>query len=154
MVNITCLGAAGSVTGSTYLIDTERGRQILVECGLFQGGAQIESRNWKDWGFNPAQIDTLLLTHAHIDHSGRIPKLVKDGFTGRIITSPPTAELCGIMLLDAAHIQEMDAEWQTKKNARQGRKSIDPLYTMEDAKKSLRYLSPMERDRIFAVGDG
>ncbi len=154
MVNITCLGAAGSVTGSTYLIETEGGRQILVDCGLFQGGAQIESRNWKDWGFHPAKIDALLLTHAHIDHSGRIPKLVKDGFTGRIITSPPTAELCGIMLLDSAHVQEMDAEWQTRKNARQGKERINPLYTMEDAQESLRYLAPMERDRIFEAGQG
>jgi len=104
MIKVTCLGAAGSVTGSNYLIENSLGKKVLVDCGLFQGGKQIELRNWQDWGFDPTQIDTLFLTHAHIDHSGRIPKLVKDGFRGKIITSPPTAELCQIMLLDSAHV--------------------------------------------------
>ncbi|MCJ7685146.1 MAG: hypothetical protein MUO68_12715 [Desulfobacteraceae bacterium] len=89
-------------------------------------------------------VETLFLTHAHIDHSGKIPKLVKDGFQGRIITSPPTAELCEIMLLDAAHIQEMDAEWQSKKNKRQNRGEIDPLYTIADAEATLGRLHPVK----------
>ncbi|MBW2002193.1 MAG: MBL fold metallo-hydrolase, partial [Deltaproteobacteria bacterium] len=154
MIKVTCLGAAGSVTGSNYLIENSQGKKVLVDCGLFQGGKQIELRNWQDWGFDPTQIDTLFLTHAHIDHSGRIPKLVKDGFRGKIITSPPTAELCQIMLLDSAHVQEMDAEWQTRKDKRKGKKEILPLYTTKDATESLQYLSPTERDQIITVEPG
>ncbi|MBN2569961.1 MAG: MBL fold metallo-hydrolase [Deltaproteobacteria bacterium] len=154
MIRVTCLGAAGSVTGSNYLIEDSKGKKIMVDCGLFQGGKEMEKRNWMEWGFEPRDIDALILTHAHIDHSGRIPKLVKDGFTGKIITSPPTAELCEIMLLDSAHVQEMDAEWQSRKNHRQGKKGILPLYTSEDAQKSLTYLSPAERDRVVRLDEG
>ena len=154
MIRVTCLGGVGTVTGSCYLIETAEGKKVLVDCGLFQGGKQMERRNWGPWGFDPGNIDTLFLTHAHIDHSGRIPKLVKDGFQGRIITSPPTAELCEIMLRDSAHIQEMDAEWQTRKNKRQSREEIEPLYTMEDAEASIKRLSPVERDRIIDVDHG
>ncbi len=154
MIKITCLGGAGSVTGSSYLIESSQGKKALVDCGLFQGGRQMESRNWEAWPFDPKTIQTLFLTHAHIDHSGKIPKLVKEGFTGKIITSPPTAELCNIMLLDAAHIQEMDAEWQTRKNKRQSRGNILPLYTTKDAEASLKFLAPIERDKIFEVSHG
>ena len=154
MIRVTCLGGAGSVTGSCYLVESPHNKKILVDCGMFQGGRQMEDRNKGPWGFDPKEIETLLLTHAHIDHSGRIPKLVKDGFTGRIITSPPTAELCEIMLLDAAHIQEMDAEWQTRKNRRQARTDVEPLYTTEDAEASLKFFQPMERDRIFTIEPG
>ena len=154
MIKITCLGAAGSVTGSNYLVENSRGRKILVDCGLFQGGKEMEVRNWEDWGFDPRQIQTLILTHAHIDHSGRIPKLVKDGFRGKIITSPPTVDLCQVMLIDSAHVQEMDAEWQTRKNKRQGKDETIPLYTIEDAERSLQYLSPVERDRIIDIEPG
>ena len=154
MIKVTCLGAAGSVTGSNYLIENSKGKKILVDCGLFQGGREMEKRNWMEWGFDPREIDALILTHAHIDHSGRIPRLVKDGFKGKIITSPPTAELCQIMLLDSAHVQEMDAEWQSRKNHRQGKKGILPLYNTEDAQKSLNYLSPVERDRVVTMDSG
>jgi metallo-beta-lactamase family protein len=154
MVRITCLGAAGSVTGSCYFVETPGGRKILVDCGLFQGGRHMEARNWENWGFDPAQIDILFLTHAHIDHSGRIPKLAKDGFTGRIITSPPTAELCNPLLLDSAHIQEMDAEWQSRKNRRQSKNDIMPLYTVEDAEACLSLFSPVERDQLIEVETG
>lgn len=154
MIKVTCLGAAGSVTGSCYLVESPGGKKILVDCGLFQGGRQMEARNWSDWGFDPAQIEILFLTHAHIDHSGRIPKLVKDGFKGRIITSPPTAELCSVLLLDSAHIQEMDAEWQSRKNKRQSRSDIVPLYTTEDAEACTRFFSPVERDQTIDVEPG
>jgi metallo-beta-lactamase family protein len=154
MVRVTCLGGVGSVSGSCYLIESTQGKKVIVDCGLFQGGKQTEGRNWEDWGFDPKDIDTLFLTHAHIDHSGRIPKLVKDGFRGRIITSPPTAELCEIMLLDSAHIQEMDAEWQTRKNKRQTRGEVLPLYTTEDAEASLKLLHPVERDQIIDINPG
>jgi len=154
MIKVTCFGGAGSVTGSNYLIESPQGKKILVDCGLYQGGKQMESRNWADWGYDPGQIDVLFLTHAHIDHSGRIPKLVKDGYKGRIITSPPTAELCSIMLLDSAHIQEMDAEWQTRKNKRQSKGPILPLYTMADAENSLKLFSPVERDQTISIDQG
>lgn len=154
MVRVTCLGGAGTVTGSSYLIESAAGKKVLVDCGLFQGGKNLEQRNWKDWGFDPAGISTLFLTHAHIDHSGKIPKLVKDGFKGRIITSPPTAELCSIMLLDAAHIQEMDAEWQSRKNKRRSNGEVLPLYTTEDAEASLKLLAPTERDKIVEPEPG
>jgi len=154
MIKVTCLGGTGSVTGSCYLIESPIGKKVLVDCGLFQGGKQMENRNWADWGFIPKEINTLFLTHAHIDHSGRIPKLVKDGFRGRIITSPPTAELCEIMLLDSANIQEMDASWQTRKNRRQSKGEIFPLYTTADAEESLKLFFPIERDRIMDVEPG
>ena len=86
MIRVSCLGGAGTVTGSCYLVESVEGKKVLVDCGLFQGGRQLELRNRGPWGFDPKDIDTLFLTHAHIDHSGRIPKLVKDGFQGRIIT--------------------------------------------------------------------
>ena len=154
MIKITCMGAAGTVTGSNYVVETSQGKKLLVDCGLFQGGKQTEWRNTADWGFDPREIDTLLLTHAHIDHSGRIPKLVKDGFQGRILTSPPTAELCEPMLLDAGHVQEMDAEWQTRRNKRRSKKGIEPLYTVEDAQASLRFFSPVEENRIIEIEPG
>jgi len=154
MIKVTCLGGAGSVTGSNYLVENVLGKKVLVDCGMFQGGKQMELRNSRPWDFDPAQISTLFLTHAHIDHSGRIPKLVKDGFNGRIITSPPTAELCEIMLLDSAHIQEMDAQWQTRKNRRRANKEVLPLYTTDDAVKSLQHLSPTDRDEIINVDEG
>ncbi|HNY66137.1 MAG TPA: MBL fold metallo-hydrolase [Deltaproteobacteria bacterium] len=154
MIKVTCLGAAGCVTGSCFLIENTLGRRVMVDCGLFQGGKQMELRNVRDWDFVPSQISTLFLTHAHIDHSGRIPKLVRDGFKGKIITSPPTAQLCEIMLLDAAHVQEMDAQWQTRKNRRKAHREIKPLYTTEDAYKSLQYLHPMEAGEIVTVDEG
>ncbi len=154
MIKVSCMGGSGGVTGSSFLVESVQGKKVLVDCGLFQGGRQMEQRNWADWGFNPADISTLFLTHAHIDHSGRIPKLVKDGFSGKIITSPPTAELCEIMLLDSAHIQEMEAEWQTKKNKRQSKGAIEPLYDTKDAEEALHLFKPVERDNIIQVEEG
>jgi metallo-beta-lactamase family protein len=154
MVRVTCLGGAGTVTGSSYLVESAEGKRVLVDCGLFQGGKQLEERNWKDWGFDAARISTLFLTHAHIDHSGKIPKLVKDGFKGRILASPPTAELCSIMLLDSAHVQETEAAWQSRKNKRRSNKEVLPLYTTEDAEASLKFLTPTERDKIIEPEPG
>jgi metallo-beta-lactamase family protein len=154
MVKVTCFGAAMTVTGSNFLVETSDGKKIVVDCGLFQGGKEIEARNQDEWGYDPREINNILLTHAHIDHSGRIPKIVKDGFSGKIITSPPTAELCELMLLDSAHVQEMDAEWQTRKKRRRDRRGIEPLYTTKDAEDSLRFFRPTERDRIFDIEPG
>ena len=102
-MQVTCVGGAGTVTGSNYFIETDDMR-ILVDCGMFQGGRQLEERNRLEFPYDPATISHLLLTHAHIDHSGLIPRLVKEGFTGSILCTPATADLCAIMLADSAHI--------------------------------------------------
>lgn len=154
MIRVKCLGAAQTVTGSNYLIEDQRGAKILVDCGLFQGAKKIERRNWEPWGYDPREISHLILTHAHIDHSGRIPKLVKDGFRGQIITTPPTADLCGVMLLDSAHIQELEAQWRAQKQGGRWKKDNQPLYTTEDAEASLRYLYPVELNQVITLTAG
>jgi metallo-beta-lactamase family protein len=135
------------VTGSSFLIDRER--KYLVDCGLFQGGHRMEALNRAPWGFNPVDIEALFLTHAHIDHCGRIPKLVKDGFRGKIFASAPTVELAKILLLDSAHIQEMEAEWQTKKNKRRGDPLTEPLYRLADAEACKGLFEPVFPDEIL-----
>jgi metallo-beta-lactamase family protein len=128
-------GAAQEVTGSAHLITLSDGYKILLDCGLYQG----RSKEWKhfneNWLFKPSEIDCMILSHAHIDHSGRIPKLVKDGYRGNIISTHATRSLCSIMLLDSANIQERDAEYYNKRKAKKGGKFEPrvPLYTMEDA---------------------
>lgn len=154
MIKVTCLGSAGTVTGANFLVETPIGKRVLVDCGMFQGGKRMELRNWREWDYDPSRIKTLFLTHAHIDHSGRIPMLVRDGFKGRIYTTFPTAQLCGIMLMDSAHVQEMDARWQSRKNRRKDKEEIRPLYTMEDAERSLHYIMPVESDEIIDVEEG
>ncbi len=135
-MKIRFLGAARKVTGSCYHLLTGN-TQILVDCGMNQGKDSDEMNN-KPFQFDPGQIQYLLLTHAHLDHSGLIPKLVKDGFKGKIFTTPATAELVEIMLYDSAHIQEKDAEWLTKKAYRSGKDTVvEPLYTAEDVKNCL-----------------
>jgi metallo-beta-lactamase family protein len=154
MVKVTCFGAAGSVTGSNFLLETSGRTKVLIDCGLFQGSKETELYNWEPWGYDPREVRTLILTHAHIDHSGRIPKIVKDGFQGKIITSPPTAELCEVMLLDSAHVQEMEAEWKSRKNRRRAKDDVEPLYTKKDAEDSLGYLVPTELDRVIDIETG
>jgi metallo-beta-lactamase family protein len=148
-MKITCLGAAGCVTGSCFLLDN--GERYLVDCGLFQGGRQMEALNRKPWGFRPGELTALFLTHAHIDHCGRIPKLVKDGFKGRIYATTATVELCKILLLDSAHIQEMEAEWQTRKNRRGGNPDVEPLYTVQDAEACFDLFEAIEQDKTMEV---
>ena len=130
-MRITFMGAAETVTGSCYLVETEQ-TSFLVDCGMHQGQA-IETRlNRVPFPFDINQIDFMLLTHAHIDHSGKIPKLFVDGFNKDIYATKATAELCGIMLPDSGHIQEMEQEWQSRKNTRADKPSQEPLYTMQD----------------------
>lgn len=148
-MQITCLGAAGCVTGSCFLVDN--GHQYLVDCGLFQGGKHMEEMNRQPWGFDPADISALFLTHAHIDHSGRIPKLVKDGFRGKIFTTLPSAELCKILLLDSAHIQEVEAEWQSRKNRRSGEPDVEPLYVEADAEACFPLFEVVANNQVINV---
>jgi len=146
------LGASQVVTGSMYLLTTEN-KKILVDCGLFQGSQELERLNERPFSFDPATIDYLILTHAHIDHSGRIPKLVKDGFVGRILSTKATLDLSRLMLLDSAHIQEADIQWENQKRARAGKPPKEPLYTTLDAEQSLRHFEGFLYNQKVEVDD-
>lgn len=145
-------GAARMVTGSNYLIETED-YKILIDCGMFQGNKVLEKMNFEKFPYNPGDIDFLILTHAHIDHSGRIPKLVKEGFRGRIISTNPSYELCRIMLLDSANIQESDTRWENKRRERAGKPLLEPLYTAKDADNSLNYFEPYFLNQKIRLND-
>lgn len=140
-MQLSFLGAAEMVTGSNYLLTTKN-HNIIIDCGLFQGNKETEKLNYMEFPYDPASIDILILTHAHIDHSGRIPKMVKEGFKGRIISTKATFDLCGVMLLDSAKIQEYDAAWENKKRKRSGEPFVESLYAIEDAEHSLKYFEP------------
>jgi metallo-beta-lactamase family protein len=131
-VRISFHGAARGVTGSCHLVECA-GKRILVDCGLFQGGHELDEENADDFGFDPASIDFLLLTHAHLDHCGRIPLLVRRGFKGEIVTTAASRELARLVLMDSAHLQEEEARYQARRHARHGRNaSPAPLYTEVD----------------------
>lgn len=129
---IRFLGAAGEVTGSCHLLETGAGRRVLLDCGLFQGSTEAEARNRQAFHFDPAGIDAVILSHAHLDHAGRLPLLVKQGFRGPIYAHPATRDLARIMLRDSAHLLEKDAETDTRKRARRGLPAVAPLYTRAD----------------------
>ncbi len=135
-------GAAREVTGSCYLVEVGATR-FLVDCGMHQGGDREEALNFAPFPFDPVELDFMLLTHAHIDHSGMIPRLVKKGFEGPVYATPPTSDLAEIMLLDSAYIQENEAEWRTRKARRAGRREIEPLYTEDDAHRAIRLFRPV-----------
>lgn len=153
-MNLTFCGAARSVTGSCYLLTTDVAK-VLVDCGLFQERA-FEGRNWEPFPFKPSELDAVLLTHAHIDHIGRLPLLIKGGFKGKILATPATADLVELLLLDSAHIQEEDAKYKTKRHRREGRAMPDtqPLYTTKDAEAVLDRLEPVAYHRTVAVAEG
>ena len=136
-MNITFHGATKTVTGSKHLVTTRSNKNILLDCGMFQGMGKDTHELNSNLGFDPLEIDFVILSHAHIDHSGLLPKLVKEGFSGTIYTSQATYDLCEIMLRDSAHIQLADAEYVNKIRASQGRKYIEPLYTEEDVELTL-----------------
>jgi len=151
-MNITFLGAARMVTGSCYLLES-RNLKILVDCGMFQGGKKEEAYNFMNFPFNASEIDYLLLTHAHIDHSGRIPLLCKSGFKGKILCTKATADLCSIMLPDSAHIQETEAEWASRKAMRAGKPLVKPLYTISDSEYSMNFFEPVPYNKIIRLND-
>ncbi len=151
-MKITFLGATKIVTGSNFLVEAA-GKKFLVDCGLYQGKAELEEQNYREFDYNPAEIDFMLLTHAHIDHSGRIPKLYNDGFKGPIYAHKATCDLCQIMLPDSGHIQEMEAEWKNKKRIRKGQPTREPLYTAEDALKCMEIFVPVKYDEIIQVSE-
>ena len=143
-------GADRCVTGSCHCLEIN-GKRILVDCGLQQGRDELDNAMF---AFNPGDIDILLVTHAHIDHTGRIPLLVKRGFTGRILTTRVTADLMRIMLLDSAHIQESDAEYQNRKGERAGREPVEPLYTTEDAMNVFKLVTTCEYGQTVELCEG
>lgn len=145
------LGAAHTVTGSCYLIETGE-KNYLVDCGMFQGARRIRDLNYEEFDFNPADIDSVVLTHAHVDHCGLIPKLVKEGFKGSIYATKSTCDLARIMLPDSAHIQESDAEMTNRKNQRRGEAPIEPIYSLDDATEALEHFVPVPYDSIVDLG--
>ena len=151
-MKITFLGATRMVTGSNFLVEAA-GKKFLVDCGLYQGKKELELENYRPFDYNPAEIDFMLLTHAHIDHSGRIPKLYNEGFKNPIYAHKATCDLCGIMLPDSGHIQEMESEWKNKKRERKGEQTYPPLYTAEDAINSLELFSPVKYDEIIEIDE-
>ncbi len=141
-VSLTFLGGVGTVTGSRHLL-REGGRSILVDCGLFQGLKMLRLKNWSAFPVDPATIDTVVLTHAHLDHSGYLPKLVREGFGGRIVCSAATADLCELLLLDSAKIQEGDAEFANRHGFSKHKPAL-PLYGKQDALRALRQFTALE----------
>lgn len=144
-------GAARTVTGSKHLITLENGKQVLLDCGLFQGmGKQTDSMN-REWGFTPAQVDYLILSHAHIDHTGLIPKLVKDGFKGKIYCTPATKDLTIILLKDSAGIQEDEARYNNKRYKAPGVPYLPPLYTSDDVNKVVSLFFEVDYERWYRI---
>src|SRR3546814_136864 len=141
------LGAAGTVTGSRYLVEAN-GQRVLVDCGLFQGYKQLRDRNWAPFPVEPSSIDAVVLTHAHLDHSGYLPALVKQGFRGRIHCTHGSVALCGLLLPDSGYLQEEDAKYAARKGYSK-HKEPRPLYTEDDARRSLKQLKGHDygRDR-------
>ena len=146
-------GAARCVTGSCHMIEFA-GKKFLVDCGMRQGADVKTQYGEGGFPFNPSEIDTVLLTHAHIDHSGLLPLLVRRGFKGRIIATRATAELAGIMLPDSGHIQEQEAEYTNRKNLRAGKPLVEPLYTAQDAVDSLKAFKTVTYNEITEVAPG
>ena len=149
-MKITFLGATRTVTGSNFLVEGA-GKKFLVDCGMWQGKAEQEMENDQEFEFNPADIDFVLLTHAHIDHSGRIPKLYKEGFKNKVYAHKATCDLCALMLPDSGHIQETEAEWKNKKRMRRGEKPVPPIYTAEEAAKCLEIFEAVQYDKIIEI---
>ena len=149
-MKITFLGATRTVTGSNYLVEAA-GKKFLVDCGMWQGKEELEMQNMENFEYNPSDIDFMLLTHAHIDHSGRIPKLYNEGFRNKIYAHKATCDLCTLMLPDSGHIQEMEIEWKNRKRKRKGEKELPPLYTAEDAARCLEIFEPVQYDEIIEI---
>ena len=149
-MKLSFYGADQCVTGSCHCLEVN-GKNILIDCGLQQGRDEV---NNEALPFHPGSIDFVLITHAHIDHTGRVPMLVKQGFQGRILTTRVTANLMDIMLLDSAHIQESDAEWKNRKAARSGAPKVEPLYTIEDAENVKQYVTTCEYGEDVELCEG
>jgi metallo-beta-lactamase family protein len=151
MAKLTFMGATGGVTGSKFLLEIGRNR-YLIDCGLFQGSKKVRLRNWETLSVDPSKIDRVLLTHAHIDHSGYLPRLCKDGFAGPVHCTYATKDLCEIMLRDSAHLQEEDAKWANKKGYSKHKPAL-PLYTLKNAEHALGMFSPLFYGEGISIGN-
>lgn len=152
-MNVTFHGAAGTTTGSQHLLEIN-GQRILLDCGLYQGKRDEAFHRNLNFPFEPASLDAVVLSHAHIDHSGNLPNLTKQGFRGNIYTTDATRDLCSVMLPDSAHIQESDVEWLNRKRRKPGEPALEPAYTRMDAEKCLRQFVTMGYNRPMPIGDG
>ncbi len=152
-MHITCVGGARTVTGSCFWCRNEHA-SLLVDCGMFHGPQRLEERNRAAFPFSPKEIQAVLLTHAHIDHSGLLPRLVREGFRGKIYATPATADLSTIMLPDSAHIQETEAQWQARKNLRRGALVPEPLYTQADVERTLARFEAVPYGATFTPSEG
>ena len=151
-MQLSFLGAAGTVTGSRSLL-THGDKQVLVDCGLFQGYKNLRLMNWEPFPFDPSQLDAVVLTHGHLDHSGALPLLVKSGFKGPVFATPGTIEVCGVLLPDSARLQEEDADYVNRHGISKHKPAL-PLYTEEDAKRALRRMEPMPFEQVGDVVPG
>jgi metallo-beta-lactamase family protein len=151
MAQLTFLGAAGTVTGSRHVLDIDDTR-MLIDCGMFQGPKEFREKNWEPFPIPPESIQRVLLTHAHIDHTGYLPKFCREGFTGRVHCTHATGDLCDILLKDSAHLQEEDAYWANKKGFSRHRPA-KPLYTVEDAERALTLFKPLHFGEDFFIND-
>ena len=152
-MKIKFMGAARTVTGSCYILEAA-GHRFAIDCGMHQGNAEIDKRNWDMEIYDPAGIEFMVMTHAHMDHSGLLPRLVQQGFHGKVYMTPPTQDLLRIMLLDSAHIQEMEARWKSRKGQRKGVDDVTPLYTQKDAEAAFRLFSAVTYNRTFSPFPG
>jgi metallo-beta-lactamase family protein len=150
MAKLTFYGATEGVTGSAYLLESEKGK-VLLECGLVQGSRESEEANRASFPFDPGEVDAVVLSHAHLDHSGRLPKLVADGYRGPVYSTSATYELLEIMLKDAAFLAERDAQWENRRNRRAGKAEIEPLYTADDVGSALKLCQGLPYDQRRAV---
>jgi len=152
-MKIKFIGAAREVTGSKHLITTVEGKKILLDCGMFQGkGMETDALN-RNLMFDPATIDYVILSHAHIDHSGLIPYMYKLGFRGSVVCTNATRDLCSIMLADSGHIQELDIKWFNKKREKQGLKPVEPIYGQIDCEKCMELFIGVAYNRRFQIND-
>ncbi|RKY51862.1 MAG: MBL fold metallo-hydrolase, partial [Candidatus Neomarinimicrobiota bacterium] len=149
MPTLSFLGATGTVTGSRFLIESE-GKKFLIDCGLFQGLKKLRLRNWDSFPISPSEIDVVILTHAHIDHTGYLPRLVKNGFYGPVYATTATSDLCSLMLPDSAHLQEEDAKYANKMKFTKHSPAL-PLYTVNDAKDALSLFNPIPYGKTITL---
>ncbi|HXG81391.1 MAG TPA: MBL fold metallo-hydrolase, partial [Sphingomicrobium sp.] len=152
MLSLTSLGGAGTVTGSKHLLEHD-GSRILVDCGLFQGQKELRLKNWAPLPIKPSSIDAVVLTHAHLDHCGYLPRLVRDGFRGPIYATPATIDVARLILLDSAYLQEKDAEFANRHGFSKHRPAL-PLYRREDAEQAIEAFRPARFHQSVTLGEG
>ena len=152
-MKLTVHGAARNVTGSKHVLQVG-GHRVLLDCGLFQGRRSESERRNRNLPFDPASIDVVLLSHAHVDHCGSLPTLVKNGFTGKIVATHATADLAGILLRDSAYVQQHDLEYLNKRRRKRGEPALEPVYTEQDVEETLPRFAPVDYDAPTGVAPG